>query len=172
LGGNAPPVGNTPPECTTPTDCPPAPSSQLCAQATCVAGKCGIGPKAAGSVCRPAAGVCDITEVCDGDSLDCPADVFATPGTVCRPTSGPCDMAEVCNGFSSACPNDAFKPDESSCGTDQICCNRICCDPGSLCQGSGCCRTDGACIGRTPCCFGCEPSNPEDPSSFRVCTPS
>ena len=44
------------------------------------ASECSVGPEAkpAGTECRPAENVCDVAEVCDGASLDCPTDLFAT----------------------------------------------------------------------------------------------
>jgi hypothetical protein len=76
-----------------------------------LAGACDAGgyrPKAAGTVCRPASGVCDAAETCTGTSLGCPVDTFSPAGTVCRPAAGVCDAAETCTGNSAACPADAF----------------------------------------------------------------
>ena len=67
-------------------------------------------PFAVGSVCRPAADVCDRVEVCEGDNPLCPADAFEPATTVCRALAGPCDVAEVCTGTEVACPADAFAP--------------------------------------------------------------
>src|SRR5439155_1324465 len=57
------------------------------------------------AVCRPAAGACDVAERCDGVSDDCPADTKST--AVCRPAAGACDVAERCDGVSDECPADA-----------------------------------------------------------------
>jgi hypothetical protein len=71
--------------------------------------------QAAGTVCREAAGDCDVKETCAGDSPDCPADVLAPATTVCRPAAGPCDQPESCNGTSNACPPDTQKADGDPC---------------------------------------------------------
>src|SRR5207237_9583864 len=52
----------------------------------------------AGAVCRPAAGVCDADETCDGTSSTCPPDGFLSAFTECRPSAGECDPAENCTG--------------------------------------------------------------------------
>src|SRR5207247_7024520 len=91
----------------------------------------------AGTVCRAAAGECDLAESCDGSSTACPTDVFKASGTtctddgnacttdvcngtsatcthpagnagaVCRAAAGECDVAESCTGTSTTCPADA-----------------------------------------------------------------
>ena len=55
------------------------------------------------SECRAAATVCDIAEVCDGVSDDCPPDLFLPAGTECRPATGVCDPAWFCDGVSPDC---------------------------------------------------------------------
>ena len=57
-------------------------------------------------MCRPAAGACDVPEVCNGTSPECPDDALAAAGTECRAATGVCDGAEVCDGASPACPAD------------------------------------------------------------------
>ncbi len=57
-------------------------------------------------MCRPAAGICDVAESCDGVSDACPADGFVAAGTVCRPVAGACDLAESCDAASAGCPSD------------------------------------------------------------------
>ena len=65
-------------------------------------------PIAAGTVCRAAAGPCDVPEVCDGVSPLCPDDQYAPTTTACRAAKGECDIAERCTGSSPDCPVDAF----------------------------------------------------------------
>ena len=65
-------------------------------------------PAPAGTVCRVAAGLCDVVEVCDGASIACPFDSFKIAGQVCRPKAGDCDLVETCTGTSAACPADTF----------------------------------------------------------------
>src|SRR5881392_2818485 len=54
--------------------------------ADCCSASCTIEP--AGTVCRPAAGVCDVAETCNGASPTCPADVFVSAATQCRAAAG------------------------------------------------------------------------------------
>src|SRR5207247_2475970 len=58
----------------------------------------------AGTVCRPAAGICDVAESCNGIDAACPADAFAPASTVCRAAAGICDVAETCTGSAAECP--------------------------------------------------------------------
>src|SRR5204863_8908296 len=62
----------------------------------------------AGTLCRAAAGPCDITESCTGSSTSCPTDTFLPSTTVCRASATPCDTAESCTGSSAACPADTY----------------------------------------------------------------
>ncbi len=79
-----------------------------CTDFICKSGICTKVPRAKGTVCREAKGVCDIAETCDGQNLECPADAFASSDTVCRKKSSPCDLAEKCTGKSGSCPADKF----------------------------------------------------------------
>src|SRR2546425_7927501 len=81
----------------------------------CCSASCTIQP--AGTVCRPAAGVCDVAEACDGASPTCPADVFVSAATQCRAAAGVCDVAELCPGNGANCPADAKQPGGTA-GTD------------------------------------------------------
>jgi cysteine-rich repeat protein len=80
----------------------------------CCSGLCEIEP--AGTVCRAAAGGCDVAEVCDGTTTTCPADSLRPAAFVCRPSIGECDLAEQCAGGTSACPPDAAQPAGTTCG--------------------------------------------------------
>ena len=77
-------------------------------QETCT-GASGTCPADAKStaVCRPSAGICDVAESCDGVGNTCPADGFVAAGTTCRAAAGVCDLAESCTGSSASCPADA-----------------------------------------------------------------
>src|SRR2546422_7362749 len=102
----------------------------------------------AGTVCRAAAGECDLAETCDGSSTACPTDVFKASGTtctddgnacttdvcngasatcthpagnagaLCRAAAGECDVAENCTGTSTTCPTDAKQPVGTACTAD------------------------------------------------------
>ena len=76
-------------------------------------GTCSL--KAAAVVCRAAAGSCDSSEACTGDSPACPEDVLLSSGTLCRASAGICDVAESCTGTSSACPEDVLEPATKVC---------------------------------------------------------
>jgi hypothetical protein len=67
-------------------------------------GTCSVIPAA--RVCRPAAGACDVAEVCDGVSTVCPPDAHVDAGAVCRAAAGACDAPESCDGVAAACPPD------------------------------------------------------------------
>src|SRR5207244_897367 len=75
------------------------------ANGDCCSSACTI--EAAGTVCRAAAGICDVAESCNGVSNNCPADGLVAGGITCRAAAGVCDVAETCTGSSTTCPNDA-----------------------------------------------------------------
>ncbi len=68
-----------------------------------------------GVVCRATGGECDLEEVCDGVSTECPADALAEPEVVCRPAAGECDEAEMCPGDSPLCPTDLLRDEGVAC---------------------------------------------------------
>ena len=127
-----------------------------CEVAECVAGKCQTTPlcqngerccgdvcsadcafphacegRAAGAICRPSAGACDVAERCDGVSLDCPADTLLGAGTVCRAAGGACDVAEVCTGVGPLCPENVLVPAATVCHP-----SLGACDPAEACTGA------------------------------------
>lgn len=113
--------------CTTAATCP----SGFCVDGVCCSSACGGGaaddcqacsmaltgrangicapvPATAAVSCRPAAGACDVAELCDGTSTACPPDAFVAASTVCAPALDVCDVAEACTGTSAVCPVDRF----------------------------------------------------------------
>src|SRR5436309_760918 len=60
----------------------------------------------AGSVCRAAAGECDVAEACTGTSTTCPTDTFQPNGTACTDDGDPC-TSDVCSGTSAICTHPA-----------------------------------------------------------------
>ncbi|MCA9719853.1 MAG: hypothetical protein KC468_34620, partial [Myxococcales bacterium] len=90
------------------------------------------GPAAADTECRPAAGACDVAELCDGQSLECPADDLLAPDSECRPAAGDCDVPELCDGVSPECPEDLLVAADSECrpAAGE-------CDAAELCDGGG-----------------------------------
>jgi cysteine-rich repeat protein len=128
----------------TSAQCPPdafAPVGTACTPdaVTCTADVCNGGgacthpPGNAGVVCRTAAGVCDVAEVCDGVAAACPADAFRDATVVCREAAGECDRADACSGASALCPANGFAPGGTSCTPDALPCTA------DVCDGSGAC---------------------------------
>ncbi|XP_069618538.1 disintegrin and metalloproteinase domain-containing protein 28-like [Ranitomeya imitator] len=50
--------------------------------------------KPAGSICRPAKDECDLTDMCDGRSPECPKDSFKVNGFPCENGNGACYMGK------------------------------------------------------------------------------
>jgi hypothetical protein len=101
-----------------------------------------------GDVCRPAAGFCDLFEVCDGVSGACPPDGFEPPFIVCRAASGVCDAAENCTGSGPNCAADGVQPGGTPCrlGSGDLC------DPTETCNGvAKTCPSDVVSSAGTPC---------------------
>ncbi len=70
----------------------------LCTDDVCQTGVCSHPVLAAGTVCRAAAGECDVPETCPGTAA-CPADGFVAAGIQCTDaTPGDCDDAQ-CDGL-------------------------------------------------------------------------
>src|SRR5436190_321065 len=94
----------------------------------------------AATVCRAAAGVCDVAETCPGNSGSCPADAVKTADTVCRAAGDVCDKAETCDGSSTACPPDAKQPATTPCTADSNPCTLDQCDgtgnAGTMCRAA------------------------------------
>src|SRR5213080_1527691 len=133
---------------------------EQCDGGPCCSATCTFLP--ATTVCRAAAGACDLVETCTGASDACPADASKAAGTtctddgnpctldvcdgasttcrhpagnagaVCRPAASPCDLAEACNGTSTTCPGDAFAPAGAPCRGAAGEC-----DVAELCSGTG-----------------------------------
>ena len=105
--------------------------------------------KPAGTPCRGVGGLCDVEEVCDGVSADCPADKLAASGTECRPANGDCDKAETCTGTSVNCPADGFQQAGKVCrpvATGNLC------DVAESCTGtSAACPVDSLAPSSTVC---------------------
>jgi hypothetical protein len=97
---------------------------------------CPADQKAASTtVCRGAAGGCDVVEHCDGSGNACPADAFASSTITCRGAAGSCDVAEVCTGLSAACPPDIFVPNSTPCNDANTCTTGDACQSG-VCVGT------------------------------------
>jgi fibronectin type 3 domain-containing protein len=105
------------------------------------------GPVPTGTVCRPAVGLCDVAEVCDGINATCPADKFALGDTVCREAVGDCDIAESCTGASPECPDDVLRSAGAICRV-----SAGPCDVAESCSGTEPeCPVDGMAPAQTVC---------------------
>src|SRR5262245_34929582 len=129
----------------------------------CCSSNCQI--EAAGTVCRPAAGACDVAETCTGSSGSCPADGFVSSSTVCRAAAGVCDLVENCTGTSAACPADAkstalCRPSAGVCdvaescdGVGNTCPADALASPGTVCRpAAGICDVAETCTGANVAC--------------------
>src|SRR5438552_15036733 len=143
----------------------------------CCSAACQI--EAAGTVCRPVAGVCDVAETCTGTSGACPADAFVPATTQCRASAGECDVAEFCPGNGPSCPADAKQPSGTACTDDGNSCTTDTCDgiadacqhpagnAGTVCRASaGVCDPAETCDGTSPSC----PADAKSPPGT-VCRP-
>src|SRR5438876_5009495 len=87
----------------------------------------------AGTVCRAAAGECDLPETCTGTSATCPADTGArkASGTACTDDGNPCTL-DQCNGTSVDCQHPA--------GNAGAVCRAAAgaCDIAETCPGTSC----------------------------------
>jgi len=180
LSGNC--VAAAPPECVTAATCPTPSASQECQQATCDNGKCGFGPKPAGTVCHGGPGSCiagscvclnAVNGICCTTQGDCPAPSASQPcaqaaiclnggcqfslkgpATVCRQAAGECDLAEHCDSGTPSCPPDLVKPANTACTADGIqCTDDICNGTSVTCQHPQ--RPNGSpCGGNNTCTSG------------------
>jgi titin len=143
-----------------------------------VAGK----PAAAGTVCRAAVDLCDVDEICNGVSTECPADKLAMAGSACRPAAGDCDIAETCDGASVVCPADGFlqlgtvcRPAVDLCDVAESCTGTSAsCPIDSVAPASTVCRasTDSDKCDPAETCTGSDVSCPTNISYSKPGTPS
>lgn len=120
---------------------------QVCSKAKGASadGKCS--PVAAGSLCRAAAGSCDVPESCDGTSLSCPNDALQAAATICRAAAGACDLPEACTGTSAVCPADGLIAAGTTCRAAAGAC-----DSAEVCSGtSAACPADSLTAAGTTC---------------------
>ena len=80
--------------------------------------------ESAATVCRPAAGVCDAPDHCDGAGA-CTPDAKLT--SECRASAGVCDPAQSCDGVSDDCPPPPCFPILCRASTGD-------CDPSEWCE--------------------------------------
>lgn len=132
-------------------------------------GTCGVVIPSAQHACRPAAGPCDVAEVCTGAGTSCPPDARRPSSYVCRPAVDSCDFAESCDSFSTQCPGDAVAAADTPCrsaagacdvaeacdGTTAYCPVDAYLDSGTACRPSGgACDVAEVCSGAEATCPG------------------
>lgn len=115
-------------------------------------------PAPASTVCRPAAGPCDVAETCGG-AMVCPDDALEPGTTECREAAGECDAAETCTGASPDCPADVAAGEGTVCSAG-VCIGGACvpCMPGLGCDLGPCERGVIDCSGGTPTCGSSRPA--------------
>jgi hypothetical protein len=101
----------------------------------------------ADTVCREAAGGCDVAETCDGVDTACPSDEIAAEGATCRAAAGACDVAETCDGVNAACPADAYADEATPCRAAAQECDAVETCPGDSVE----CPSDVLAAAGTPC---------------------
>src|SRR6202008_4306239 len=72
----------------------------------CSGGSCTHPADKGGTLCRPAAGECDIADDCANGNSMCPADAKDPNGPGCSTANNPCTV-DQCNGSSAACQHPA-----------------------------------------------------------------
>jgi len=117
-------------------------------------------------VCRPATGLCDVVEYCNGESSECPSDSLELSGTECHTSTGPCDVTEYCSGTNHQCPSGIMaagticRNSKGNCDTVEYCngisdqCPLDSLEPaGVICRNStGPCNPAAICNGITAKC--------------------
>ena len=93
-------------------------------------------PAPAETVCREAAGGCDVAETCDGASRFCPPNQVAEKGVVCRGAQDACEKDAVCDGKTQACPANEFAETGVSCGEEGACTEVGACDGAGNCDAA------------------------------------
>ncbi len=92
----------------------------LCAQCNPEQNNQDWSPKLQGTECRPAAGICDVAEVCDGVNEDCPADGFVVDGEICNDDNN-CTDNDMCSG--GTCSGQTYIcNDHGTCNSDDNLC--------------------------------------------------
>ena len=174
-------VGGSPPDCNDSNPC----TVDTCNNST----GCVNTPGNSGSICRPAVGICDIDEVCDGINAACPLPDAKEPSTtVCRPSIDQCDAEELCDGINDNCPADLSEANGTPCDDNNTCTSidechiGICvgvaqldCNDGNICTVDTCDTLTG-CINDAPSADGylCDDGQPctiPDLCLSGICTP-
>jgi len=122
-----------------PSDC------QVCSMVMGASSDGTCGPAPTGISCRPAQNECDVEEVCNGASLDCPADAAAADGTPC-PDGLMCNGEEICEGGACAAGPPPCQMTDA--------CTQVECSEQTGCKSvpiAGCCVSDDSCNDGNAC---------------------
>lgn len=148
----------------------------------CLSGVCVDQYRAPGFSCRASQGLCDLAEVCTGDSDFCPQDVYRNSTTICQAAADVCDIEETCTGFSPFCPTDRVQPASTLCRAKQGPCDivEVCdgvhksCPADSFLDSSEMCRPPRGECDKEEYCSGEDALCPEDEhyDSDFVCRPA
>jgi hypothetical protein len=140
--------------------------SNPCTRDVCSSGTCTHPAGNGGTVCRVAAGPCDVADSCDGLTAACPADAKRPSTDTCRSAATECDAAELCDGVSDACPTDGFFLDDTPCSTDNNVCTADVCKSGVCTHAAGSagtiCRAAASECDQAETCTGSSTSCPAD----------
>ena len=132
----------------------------------CCSSSCKI--ESSTTMCRAAAGPCDVAEFCTGTSSTCPADDFKPATFQCRGATGACDVAEFCSGASATCPADVLRPSTFECRPSVGACDlaEFCTGTSGLCpsdaKSTGTCRAAAGSCDVTESCDGVSNDCPAD----------
>ena len=87
-------------------------------QSQCSSGSCEPVFKPSTTMCRPAAGPCDVDDMCSGNSAGCEDKKQPTTHTCRESIDAGCDPSEQCDGMNNDCPEDSLVADFELCGND------------------------------------------------------
>ncbi|CAG8500803.1 10653_t:CDS:10 [Ambispora leptoticha] len=108
--------------------------------------------RAAGTVCRPAVSNCDVAEVCNGTSIDCPPDVHIADGTSCGNNGLACAGGQ-CTSRDAQCVARGSRAGITSACTiiPDLGCSISCANPS---DSHSCLELSGTFVDGTPCGYG------------------
>ncbi|CAG8696745.1 17214_t:CDS:10, partial [Gigaspora rosea] len=107
--------------------------------------------KAANATCRPAVSSCDITEVCPGNSGDCPPDAHIEDGTSCGNGNGLQCAGGICTSKDLQCATRGSRMGITKACTMTTSCTISCANPNDT---TSCLEMSGYFVDGTSCGFG------------------
>ncbi len=139
------------------TACGAAPSGACDAQDTCsgtvgASAACSAMFQPSGTVCRSAAGDCDVAEVCTGAAAACPSDALSASGATCSDGDA-CTSGDACDGTGACTPGAALDCDDQNPCTADGCDPTLGCVATPVPDGTAC-SDDNACTAGDACTSG------------------